>query len=206
MRFSESFWNVPSALLATAALILLAGVAGAILNADGIIIPDSPKYDGSGGYVDANGDLYETGVWLSCEDIDNDFRIGCDSDHPDSVNISRKQGKVDQKKRDNNADAWIAVDEMGGITEDAVYPLDCDRVQIKGKLNDDKMTIESQCTLTKCEVPGDLTLDQIRSAEDCMEDSEDNGDLGKSVTTLKLDNNNLLKGKIKSKGMWLLPL
>jgi hypothetical protein len=39
-----------------------------------------------------------------------------------------------------------------------------------------------------------------------MEDSEDNGDLGKSVTTLKLDNNNQLKGKIKSKGTWLLPL
>lgn len=88
-----------------------------------------------------------------------------------------------------------------GIPE-ARYPLDWEKVQIKGKIDDDKLTIESQCTFTKCDIPGSLTIDQIRSAEDCMEDSEDNGDLGKSVTTLKLDNNNLLKGTITSKGTW----
>jgi hypothetical protein len=115
-------------------------------------------------------------------------------------------GEVDQKKNGNNADAWIAVDEMGGIIEDTVYPLDCERVQIKGKLNDVYDTIESQCTLTKCEIPGGLTIDQLRSATECMEGSEENGDLRKSVTTLKLDNNNMLKGKVKSKGSWILPL
>jgi hypothetical protein len=157
----KPFWNVPSVLLATAALILLAGVAGAILNADSAIDPDSPKYDGSGGYVDASGSVFETGVWLHCIDNDNNFTIGCDSDHPDGVNLTPVQGKVDQKKKDNNAEAWMAVDTMGGIFEDDVYPLICDRMQIKGKLNDDKLTIESQCTLTKCEIPGSLTIDQI---------------------------------------------
>jgi hypothetical protein len=202
MRFSKSFWNVPSALLATAALVLIAGLAGAVFDADVGIIPDSPNYDGSGGWVDGSGEDYSTGVYFSCEDADNAFEIGCDSWHPDNVTISPKQGKVDQKKTDNNAYAYMSVGEMGGIVEETEFELDCKKVQIKGKANDDKLTAESKCTLTKCNIPGGLTLDQIASAEACIDAAEDAGDIGKKVSTLKLDNQNLLKGNIWSKGTW----
>jgi hypothetical protein len=202
MRFSETFRNARSALLATAALILIAGVAGAIFDASVTIDPESPKYDGSGGGVDGSDSSFGTYVYFMCNDADNEFTINCDSHHPDRVSISTKQGMVDQKKRDNNAHAWIDVLEMGGIIEDTTLDLDCDKVQIKGKANDDKLTAESQCTLSKCVVPGELTIDQVRSAEICIDDSEENGTIGKNVTTLKLDNNNMLKGKIKSKGDW----
>ena len=202
MRFSKTFWNVPSALLATAALVLIAGLAGAVFDSDEDIYPDMPNYSGSGGWVDGSGSDYSTGVWFSCEDNDNAFSIGCDSEHPDNVTISPKQGKVDQKKKDNNAYAYLDVGEMGGIVEETEFELDCQKVQIKGKSNDDTQAIESKCTLTKCQIPGGLTLDQIASAEQCIDDAEDAEDIGKKVTTLKLDNNNLLKGNIWSKGTW----
>jgi hypothetical protein len=141
-----------------------------------------------------------------CTNIANDFQIGCDSWHPDNVTISPTQGKVDQRKTNNNANAWISANRMGGIDEGGtIFPLTCKKVQIKGKSNDDRLTIESKCTLTKCELPGGLELGQIQSAEDCIEESEDNGDIGKSVSTLKLDNNGLLKGRIWSKGIWVKP-
>jgi hypothetical protein len=202
MRFSKSFWNVPSALLATAALVLIAGLAGAVFNADTGIDPDSPNYNGSGGWVEAEGDEYSTGVWFVCEDEANAFEIGCESGHPDNVTISTKQGKVDQKKTNNNAIAYMDIGMMGGEVVDDKLELDCKKVQIKGKANDDKLTAESKCTLTKCELPGGITLDMIASAEQCIEDAEDAENIGKKVSTLKLDRNNELKGNIWSKGTW----
>ncbi|MBW2578051.1 MAG: hypothetical protein JRE38_08290 [Deltaproteobacteria bacterium] len=202
MRFFKSFRKVPSALLATAALVLITGLAGAVFNEDVGIDPDSPNYNGSAGWVDGSGEDYSTGVYLMCNDDDNAFEIGCDSWHPDNVTMSTKQGKVDQKKTNNNAYAYMSVGEMGGIVEEQEFELNCKKVQIKGKSNDDKETVESKCTLTKCEIPGGLTLDQIASAEQCIEDAEDAENIGKKVSTLKLDNQNLLKGNIWSKGVW----
>jgi hypothetical protein len=202
MRFSKSFWNVPSALLATAALVLFAGLAGAVFNASVGIDPDSPNYDGSNGYVNADGSNYGTGVWFTCEDENNTITMGCDSWHPDNVTISTKQGKVDQKKTNNNAIAYMEASLIGGQAVDIDEVLECKKVQIKGKANDDKFTAESKCTLTKCEIPGGLTVEQIGLIEDCIDDAEDSGNIGKKVSTLKLDNQNLLKGNIWSKGMW----
>jgi len=202
MRFSKSFWNVPSALLATAALVLFTGLAGAVFDDSVDIDPDSPNYDGSNGYVDADGDSYSTGVWFTCEDGNDDITIGCDSWHPDNVTISTKQGKVDQKKTDNNATAYMVANLIGGQAVNIDEDLECKKVQIKGKANDDKLTAESKCTLTKCEIPGGLTVEQIGLIEDCIDDAEESGDIGKKVSTLKLDNQNLLKGNIWSKGIW----
>ena len=201
MRFSKSSWNVSPALLATAALILIAGVAGAVFDSNDDILPDSPNYNGSGGYVDASGNIFATGVYFMCADADNDFEIGCDSEHPDKVSLSTNTGRVDQRKNGNNAHAWMSVVKMGGIVEDTTFDLDCEKVQLKGKSNDKTDKIDAQCTLKKCVVPGGLLIDQVRSAEACIEDSEENGEIGKKVTTLKLDRNNLLGGKITSKGL-----
>ena len=202
MRFSKSFKNAAPALLATAALILVTGLAGAVFDADEDIFRDSPNFNGSGGWVDGSGDSFSTGVWFGCSDIDNDFQIGGDSDHPDNVTIAPKTGKVDQRKADNNAYAYMSVGEMGGIVEETEFELNCEKVQLKGKSNDDTQAIESKCMLKKCAIPGGLTLDQIASAQQCIENAEDSEDIGKKVTTLKLDNNNLLKGNIWSKGTW----
>jgi hypothetical protein len=202
MRFSKSFWNVPSALLATAALILLAGGATAFFNSSNGIQADIPNWLGSFGFVDGFADDYETAVGFTCVDPDSDFAMGCYSTHPDSVNMTPKQGKVDQKKRDNNAVAWIEASKLDGDPLELDTDLVCDKVQIKGKSNDDKETIESKCTLNKCAIPGELTLNQIAAIVDCVDDSEDSGLLGKKVQTLKLDKNNLLKGNIWSKGTW----
>ena len=76
-------------------------------------------------------------------------------------------------------------------------------MQLKSKSNDRSEKIESECKLTKCEFPTSLSEDQFRSAEACIDDAEATGDIGKKVTTLKRDNNNLLGGKIKSKGGWV---
>jgi hypothetical protein len=204
MRLRKSFWNVPAALLAMATSILFTGVAGAVVDADESIDPDSPNYDGSAGYVDASDSSFSTGVDFMCVDIDNDFQIGCDSDHPDKVKLARFVGEVSQKKRGNNASAWMWVGEMGGFdVGGTLFPLDCERVQLKGKLKNRNEKIESECKLTKCELPTSLSEDQYRSAEACIDDAEATGDLGKKVTTLKRDKNNLLGGKIKSKGVWL---
>jgi len=204
MRFRESFWNVPSALLATATVILFTGVAAAIFDSSNEIDPDSPNYDGSAGYMDGSGSDFSTGVDFMCVDIDNDFQIGCDSDHPDKVKLARWRGEVNQQKKDNNASAWMWVGMLGGIDEGGtLFPLDCEKVQLKAKSNDRNEKIESECKLTKCELPTSLSEDQFRSAEACIDDAEATGDIGKRVTTLKRDNNNLLGGKIKSKGVWL---
>jgi hypothetical protein len=201
MLFSKSIWKVSPALLATAALILITGVAGAVFNADRAIDPNSPNFNGSGGWVDGSGENYSTGVYFMCTDSDNDFEMGCDSNHPDRASMSTNSGKVDQRKNDNPGDAWMVVNEMGGIDEGgATIPLDCDRVQLKGKSNDRNDKIDSQCTLKSCDIPGALTVDQVRSAIACMDDSVDNGSLGKNVESLKLKNDTI-EGKITSKGL-----
>ncbi|MBW2578380.1 MAG: hypothetical protein JRE38_09970 [Deltaproteobacteria bacterium] len=202
MLFSESIWKVSPALLATAALILITGVAGAVFNADRTIDPNSPNFNGSGGWVDGSGEDYSTGVYFFCGSLNDSFEIGCYSEHPDNVTISSNQGKVDQKKTDNNARAYMNVAELGGITVNTEFDLDCKKVQLKGKSNDNTDRIESKCTLTKCQIPGALSPDQIASAQQCIEEQEDAGNIGKKVTSLKLDNNNLLKGKIWSRGVW----
>jgi hypothetical protein len=205
MRYAKSLWKVSPALLATAALVLVAGGATAIFNSANGIQADIPNYLGSFGYVDGFGDTYETGVGFTCVDLNSDFAMGCFSTHPDNVTISPKQGKVDQKKKDNNAIAWISAQKLDGVVLDPEIieqPLLCKKVQIKGKSNDDKETIESKCTLTKCDLPGGLTLDDLAAIGNCIDDSEDAGLLGKKVQTLKLDNNNQLKGNIWSKGTW----
>jgi len=205
MRYSKSVRKVAPALLAAAALVLIAGGATAIFNSSEFIDPDVPNYLGSFGGVDGSFDDYETFVGFTCVDLESDFALGCSSWHPDSVNMTPKQGKVDQKKKDNNAIAWISATKIHGIIlqeEIIEQPLLCDRVQIKGKSNDDKETIESKCTLKKCDLPLGLTLADLTAIGNCIEDSEDAGLLGKKVQTLKLDNNNQLKGNIWSKGTW----
>jgi hypothetical protein len=202
MLFSKSIWKVSPALLAMAALILITGVAGAVFNADRSIEPNSPNFNGSGGWVDGSGENYSTGVYFSCGGLNDSFEIGCYSEHPDNVTISSNQGKVDQKKTDNNARAYMNVAELGGITVNDEFDLDCKKVQLKGKSNDTTERIESKCTLTKCQIPGAFSPNQIASAQQCIEEQEDAGNIGKKVTSLKLDNNNLLKGKIWSRGVW----
>ena len=198
MRLSKSYWNV---LLATAAVILMAGLAGAIFDSDDPIYPDSPQYNGSGGWVDGSGEDFSTGVWFGCSDSDNDFYIGCDSDHPDSVKLSNNQGKVDQRKRDNNGYAYLDVYEMGGIVEDTEFGLDCERVQLKGKSNDNNDRMDVQCMLKGCQIPEGLTVGQLQSAETCIDDAQDLDNIGRRVTNLRLNNNNELGGKITSKGV-----
>ena len=203
MRFSKSFWNVPSALLAMAALILVAGSAAGqdFFDADAFIDPDD-GYQGSGGRVDGSGDDFYTDVYANCVNADNNFEIGCYSDHPDSVNLSKKQGKVDQKKKDNDANVWMVATAIGGEAEDIDEDLDCEKVQIKGKSNSDKFTIDAKCTMKKCKLPGSVSVAQIDAMIQCIDDEVENGDLGKKVGNLKKNTDNEITGKITSKGVW----
>jgi hypothetical protein len=201
MRFSKSNWNASFTMLVTAALIVMAGVAGAIFD-DNVDIDPSEKYNGSGGYLNAADDTFGAGVYMMCQNADNDFEIGCDTTHPDSANMTPQQGKVDQKKNENNATAWISAGTIGGVMYESTWNLDCEQVRQSGKANDNKFTADAMCTLTKCDIPGGLTVDEIISMQDCIDEAEENGDIGKKVSTLKLDSNNQLKGKIKSAGDW----
>jgi len=205
MRFSNSFWKVPPVLLATATLILIAGLAGAIFDAKNPIIPDQPKYTGSGGYVNGEDSDFGAGVWFDCADDENDFTIGCYTDHPDLIIVGTKTVKVDQKVNGNGAYGYMDVVEMGGIVENAQAKLVCDKVKMISFSNDDSDKIKSRCILVRCSIPSgttlSLTLDQIESALACIDDSEVDGSLGKSVSTLTLDNNDLLRGNITSQGL-----
>lgn len=202
MRYSSSLWGAASAFLATAALILIAGVASAQFFDDYAysIDPDSPGYDGSDAWVEASGSSYSAGVEFYCTDIDNDFYIGCETTHPDNVNVSKNQGKVDQKKNGNNAYAYISVGEMGGMVEETEFELSCNRVQVMGMANIDNDKVKSQCMLKGCEIPEGLTVGQIGSAIDCIDAAEASGDLGRRVQSLKLNNNNRIGGKIQAAG------
>ncbi len=115
MSFSKFFWGISRGLLAATALILIAGMAFAILDDGADIFPaKSPDYDWSGGYVDARGTVFSSGVYFQCTDEDNDFRIHCDTDHPDKVRLSGQKGRVDQTKKDNNAHVWANVSTVDG--------------------------------------------------------------------------------------------
>jgi hypothetical protein len=198
MDLSKTFWK---GLLATTAAIAIAGVAGAIFDSNDTIVPDSPNYNGSGGWVNGAGAEFSSGVYFMCANIDNDFTVQCETEHPDAVSVSASAVKVNQRRKENNARVFIDVTEMGGIVMDAVYDLECERVQITGRSNERMDRIESQCTLKGCMVPDELTLDQIRSAEVCIEQAEQIHNIGQNVTTLKLKANDLLAGKIRSKGV-----
>jgi hypothetical protein len=214
MRFSKSFWKVSPALLA-AALMLIAGVVGAVIDADESIDPESPDYDASEGGVDVSGDEFEARVSFRslCVDLDiprnnNDFEFGCESTHIDRVNLSTHQGNLDQKMRNNNAHAWMYVTVIGGATKNTTYDLACERVLIKGKSNDDTEEIEARCTLRKCTPPQTDTNPikaeiQFQSALNCLDASEEDGSLGEKVQTLHLLKNGDLDGEITSKGVWL---
>lgn len=202
MRFSKFFWNASWALLATAALIAIAGMAGAILDDSADIFPaKSPDYDWSGGYVDASGTFFSSGVYFQCEDADNSFRIHCDADHPDKVRLSGQKGKVDQTKKDNNAQVWAKVSKVDGVSLGNEGDLICEQAKVKGKMDGRTEKIEVQCLLKGCEIPF-LTSNQIASLFRCIDGAVENGNLGKKVQNLKLDSANKIGGKIKSKGFW----
>jgi hypothetical protein len=203
MRFSKSFWNVSPALVATTALFLITGVAGAVIDANESIDADSPDYDGSGGWVHTSGNTFRVGVEFQCVDADNEFWVACSSTHPDKVKLSTHQGKVDQMKKGNSANFLLMANKLGGKVVDfpgEAPPLTCERVSMKGKLHDFTKKIESRCIIKNCDIPDWLTVPQIESAIRCLDDSEDTGDLGKKVQTLKLDRNDQLGGRIWSKG------
>ena len=202
MRFFRSSWSIPSGLLVTAVWILIAGAAGAVLDADVDIDPNSPGYDGSGGHVDASGSSFGSSVYFVCIDADNDFEIYCETDHPDKLRLSARQGTVEQGRKGNNANAVMDVGVMGGIAENTQIPLSCERVEVKGRSNDGTERVEARCTLKGCDIPGELTVGQIQSAVDCIDAAVANGNLGKKVQNLKLNDDNEIGGRIRSKGVW----
>jgi hypothetical protein len=202
MRFSNSLWKISPALLAMAALILIAGAAAGqdFFNNDAGIDPED-KYQGSSGWVDGQGEEYSSGVYAMCADEQIAYEIGCETWHPDKVNLSTHQGQVDQKKRDNNAHAWMYFTRLDGQdVEPFEEELVCDKVQLKGKYNTKNEKIDAKCTFKKCPLPGDLTVDQINDAINCAEEAVENENLGKRVGNLKLKDGEIRSGKITSKG------
>jgi hypothetical protein len=202
MRFSKLFWNVSPALLTMAALILIAGAAagqGFFDSSESIDPGDG--YQGTAGYVDGSGSDFSTGVSLMCVDINNDFEIGCDSDHPDKVNLSTKQGQVEQKKRGNNADAWMVASKLNGADVDINESLDCEKVQLKGKANNVNQKIDVKCTLKKCEFPAGVDAAQIDAAIDCAVAAVGNGDIGRKVGRVSQNSDEQISGHIRSKGV-----
>jgi hypothetical protein len=47
-----------------------------------------------------------------------------------------------------------------------------------------------------------LTFGEFQSAAECIENAEDDGDIGKGVSTLRTDNNGQIRGNIRTKGVW----
>jgi hypothetical protein len=204
MRFSKIIWKISPALLGMAALILIAGAAAGqengFFNNSGVIVTPDEKYAGTTGGVDGFGSGFETEVEANCENegIDIDYTIGCNTWHPDRVNLSTHQGQVDQKKKGNNAVAWIEVNIYKGVV-DWEEELDCDKVQLKGKYNTKNETMDIKCTIKNCQLPDPITVGFINDAIDCAEAEQDSGDLGKRAGNLKL-RGDLLSGHIRSKG------
>jgi hypothetical protein len=202
MRVSKLFWNVSPALLTMAALILIAGAAagqGFFDSSESIDPGDG--YEGTAGYVDGSGSDFSTGVSLMCVDINNNFEIGCDSDHPDKVNLSTKQGQVEQKKRGNNADAWMVASKLNGVDVDINESLDCEKVQLKGKANNVNQKIDVKCTLKKCELPAGVTPAQIDAVIDCAVAAVGTGDIGRKAGRVSQNSDDQLSGHIRSKGV-----
>jgi hypothetical protein len=202
MRFSKIIWKISPALLGMAALILIAGAASGqgFFDDHSVLLTPDEKYAGTTGALDGEGSEYETEIQVRCanEGIDIVYLIGCNTWHPDRVNLSTHQGQVDQKKRDNNAGAWIAAERYKGVV-DWFEPLSCDKVQLKGKNNTKRDQMDIKCTLKNCELPGPITVDFINDAIACAEAAEDSGELGKRAGNLKLKNGEL-SGHIRSKG------
>jgi hypothetical protein len=202
MRFSRFFWNTSCVLLAIASLILIAGMAGAILDEDVDIYPaESPNYDESGGYVDASGNVFASAVYFRCLDDENHFIFVCETDHPDKVSLWREKGRVDQRKRGNNAHVWFQASKVGGLGVEREGDLICEQAKVKSKTNARTEKIEAQCMLKGCEIPF-LTSNEIRSVFGCLDNAVENGNLGKKVQNLKRDSAFKISGKIKSKGFW----
>jgi hypothetical protein len=196
-------WKISPALLAMAALILIAGAAAGqdFFNNVGAIVTPDEKYAGTTGGVDGHGSEFETEVEVTCQNDTVDFTIGCNTWHPDRVNLSTHQGQVDQKKKNNNAIAWISVNKIGGEvieTFDSDFE-GCDKVQLKGKYNTKKDQMDIKCTIKNCDLPGIINVDFINDAIACAEEEEDSGDLGKRAGNLKLKGDQL-SGHIRSKG------
>jgi hypothetical protein len=203
MLFPKTSWKTSPVLLAMAALILIAGAAAGqendFFNTGAGINPDD-KYQGSSGYVVGSDESYWSGVYAMCASEEIEYEIGCNTWHPDRVNISTHQGQVDQKKRDNNADAYMEFTRRNGQDQDTEeLELDCDKVQLKGKYNTKNEKIDAKCTIKNCDLPGNLTVAEIEDAIDCAEDAVDNEELGKRVGNLKLKNGKI-SGHIRSKG------
>jgi hypothetical protein len=202
MPFSKLFWNVSPALLTMAALILIAGAAagqGFFDSSESVDPGDG--YQGTAGYVDGSNSDFSTGVSIMCVDINNDFEIGCDSDHPDKVNLSTKQGQVEQKKKGNNADAWMVASKLDGADVDINESLDCEKVQLKGKANNVNQKIDVKCTLKKCELPAGVTPAQIDAAIDCAVAAVGSGDIGRKAGRVSQNSDDQLSGHIRSKGV-----
>jgi len=136
-----------------------------------------------------------------CVDNNNNFEIGCDSDHPDKVNLSTKQGQVEQKKRGNNADAWIVASKLNGDDVDINESLDCEKVQLKGKANNVNQKIDVKCTLKKCELPDAVTPAQIDAVIDCAVAAVGSGDIGRKAGRVSQNSDDQLSGHIRSKGV-----
>jgi hypothetical protein len=205
MRFSKSFWNVPSALLATAALVLIAGTAAGqdeFFDYDMTTDILDDGYEGSWGRVDGSGDSTYDEVYFWCEDANNSFEIGCYTDHADKVNLSKTTGKVDQGKKGNYANVWMAASALGGNEVDIDEDLTCDKVTIKGKGESKKWTADVKCQIKNCKLPADLTVGEKDAIIECAEAALDNEDLGKKVGKMRLNSDDEITGKIRSKGVW----
>jgi len=201
MRFSNSLWKISPALLAMAALILIAGAAAGqeFFNYAAGINPEE-NYQGSSGWLEAQDDEYSTGVYAMCSNDIIAYEIGCESWHPDKVNVTKTQAQVDQKKRNNNAVAWMAVTLLGGEEVDIEEELECEKVQLKGKGNTRNDRIDAKCTIKKCKLPSGVTVGDIDDAKECAADAKESGDLGKRVGNISRNNDDELSGSIKSKG------
>jgi hypothetical protein len=205
MRFSKIIWEISPALLVMAALILIAGAAAGqgndFFNDAASIKPDE-KYKGTGGVLDGTDNVYGTSIWVACSDDTIDYDIRCDTEHPDNVNISKHQGKVDQKKKGNNARAtmraWV-LNSLPVVDGPFVADLVCEKIQVKGKYNTKNDKMDLKCTVKKCKFLLGITTADIEDAIDCTEDAVDSGVLGKKATNLKL-RNGLISGNISSKG------
>jgi hypothetical protein len=209
MRFSNSLWKISPALLAMAALILIAGgaVAGPgdnFFNRDAGIDAEE-NYQGSSGHVDGQGEEYSTSVLAWCVNEIVDYAIGCESTHPDKANLSTNHAQIDQKKRNNNAVAWMSTNKLGGEEVNIDAPLVCEKVQLKGKFNSRNERIEAKCTIKKCKLPEGVTVGDIDDAKDCAADAKESGDLGKRVGNISRNNDDEISGHIKSKGIPLNP-
>jgi len=202
MCFCKSFWKASVALLTTSALILIAGITSAqtFFDNDDFIDPDSRGFDNVVGRVDGEGSSYLASVEISCADAFNDLTIGCEARHPDTVKLSKYRGQVDQGKAGNDAIAFIVATKIGD-SKPLPVPIDaelvCERVQMKGLSNIKTNRMEVMCNLRKCAIPAGVTVDEFKSALECLDNELI---VGKKVTNLRLNKKDQIIGRIRSEG------